>query len=98
MTFEELKQEFIDKGFRVDGDSFMHEFEDCNTVINGVHPKVKFEMTYIYEGWVKDAGDSDSDDGEPIYEFSVLGQNREPVMMICITSFNDFVKLGGWQG
>ena len=98
MTFEELKQEFIDRGFQVDGDSFVCETEDLNTTINGVHPKQRFEMTYIYEGWVKDAGDSDSDDGEPIYEFNVLGQNKEPVTIICIGSFNDFVKLVGWRG
>lgn len=93
MTFEELKKEFIEQGFRIEGDNFIHEFEDPNTTINGIHPKQRFEMTYIYEGWMKDSGDSDSDDGEPLYEFAVLGQNKEPAFMICIGSFEDFTKL-----
>ena len=91
MTFEELKKEFIEQGFQVDGDSFVHEFEDPNTTINGVHPKKRFEMVYIYEGCMLDS--DDSDEGEPLYEFAVLGQNREPAFMICIGNFEDFTKL-----
>jgi hypothetical protein len=53
----------------------------------------RFEMTYVCEGWVKDAGDSD--DGEPIYQFDVLGQNREPVVTICFGSFEEFTRLVG---
>lgn len=95
MTFEELKQEFIDKGFHIDGDSFVNEFEDPNTVINGVHPKRRFEMTYVCEGCIRSVNeDSDSDcDEEPIYQFDVLGQNKEPVVTLCIGSFEDFTKL-----
>lgn len=95
MTFEELKQEFIDKGFHIDGDSFVSEFEDPHTVINGVHPKKRFEMTYICDGSIRTVGeDSDSDyDEEPIYEFDVLGQNKEPVVTLCIRNFEDFTKL-----
>ena len=91
MTLEELKKEFTDQGFHIDGDSFVHEFEDPNTVINGVHPKKRFEMTYVCEGWMRDAGDSD--DGEPIYQFDVLGQDREPVVTICFGSFEEFTRL-----
>ena len=95
MTFEELKQEFIDKGFKIEGNSFVSEFEDPHTVINGVHPKRRFEMTYIYEGSISTVtDDSDSDcDEEPIYEFDILGQNKEPAVTICIGSFEDFTKL-----
>lgn len=93
MTLEELKKEFTDQGFHIDGDSFVHEFEDPNTIINGQHPMKRFEMTYVCEGWVKDAGDSD--DGEPIYQFDVLGQNREPVVTICFGSFEEFTRLVG---
>ena len=93
MTLEELKKEFTDKGFHIDGDSFVHEFPDPNTVINGRHPMKRFEMTYVCEGWVRDAGDSD--DGEPIYQFDVLGQNREPVVTICFGSFEEFTRLVG---
>ena len=93
MTLEELKKEFTDQGFHIDGDSFVHEFEDPNTIINGQHPMKRFEMTYVCEGWMKDAGDSD--DGEPIYQFDVLGQNREPVVTICFGSFEEFTRLVG---
>lgn len=93
MTLEELKKEFTDQGFHIDGDSFVHEFEDPNTIINGQHPMKRFEMTYVCEGWVKDAGDSD--DGEPIYQFDVLGQNREPVVTVCFGSFEEFTRLVG---
>ena len=93
MTLEELKKEFTDQGFHIDGDSFIHEFEDPNTIINGQHPMKRFEMTYVCEGWVKDAGDSD--DGEPIYQFDVLGQNGEPVVTVCFGSFEEFTRLVG---
>lgn len=93
MTYEELKKEFIEQGFRIEGDNFIHEFEDPNTIINGVHPKKRFEMVYIYEGCVVDSDDSDED--ESLYEFNVLGPNKETVFTICIGSFNDFVKLVG---
>jgi len=93
MTLEELKKEFTDQGFHIDGDSFVHEFPDPNTVINGQHPMKRFEMTYVCEGWMRDAGDSD--DGEPIYQFDVLGQNREPVVTICFGSFEEFTRLVG---
>ena len=95
MTLEELKKQFKDQGFRIEGNSFIHEFEDPNTIINGVHPKKRFEMEYIGEGTIRDAGDSDSDSGESIYQFDVLGQNREPVVTICIEDFEDFTRLVG---
>ena len=95
MTFEELKKEFKDNGFQIDGNSFVHEFEDPNTIINGVHPKQRFEMTYVCEGSIRTVtDDSDSDvDEEPIYQFDVLGQNREPVVTICFGSFEEFTRL-----
>ena len=96
MTFEELKKEFKTQGFRIDGNSFVHEFEDPNTIINGVHPKKRFEMEYVYEGSIRtvtDDSDSDSDDSEPIYQFDVLGNGRQPTVTICISSFEDFTKL-----
>lgn len=98
MTLEELKKEFKDQGFKIDGDSFTIEFPDPNTVINGQHPIKRFEMTYICEGWISDVGDSDSDTGEPLYQFDVLGPNREPVVTICIETFEDFTKLIRWKG
>lgn len=97
MTFEELKKEFKEQGFRIEGDNFIHEFEDPNTIINGRHPKQRFEMTYICEGSIRtatDDSDSDSDTDEyPIYEFDVLGQNREPVLTLCFGSFEGFKRL-----
>ena len=95
MTLEELKKEFKDQGFRIEGDNFIHEFEDPHTVINGVHPKKRFEMAYVCEGSIRTAtDDSDSDADEyPIYEFDVLGQNREPVLTICFSCFEEFTKL-----
>ena len=97
MTLEELKKEFKDQGFQIDGDSFVHEFEDPNTVINGVHPRKRFEMTYICEGSIRTVTeDSDSDcDEEPIYEFDILGQGKTPVFTICIKNFEDFTVLVG---
>lgn len=93
MTLEELKTEFKIQGFKIEGNSFIHEFEDLNTIINGIHPKKRFEMEYVCEGCMRDAGDSD--DGEPIYQFDVLGQNREPVVTICFGSFEEFKRLVG---
>ena len=68
MTLEELKKEFKTQGFRIDGNLFVHEFEDLNTIINGIHPKKRFEMEYICEGSIRSVtDDSDSDDNfEPI--------------------------------
>lgn len=91
MTLEELKKEFKAQGFKIDGDNFVHEFEDPNTTINGQHPKKRFEMTLICEGSIKDAGDSE--EGEPLYEFDVLGPGREPVVTICFGSFEEFTRL-----
>ena len=94
MTFEELKKEFKTQGFRIDGNSFVHEFEDPNTIINGVHPKKRFEMEYVCEGSIGTVNDtSDDDDSEPIYQFDVLGNGRQPAVTICISSFEDFTKL-----
>ena len=95
MTLEELKKEFKDQGFRIEGDNFIHEFEDPHTVINGVHPKKRFEMAYVCEGSIRTTTDDfDLDTDEyPIYEFDVLGQNREPVLTICFSCFDEFKKL-----
>ena len=94
MTLEELKKEFKNNGFKIDGDKFVHEVEDPHTVINGVHPKKRLEMVYVCEGSIRTVGeDSDSDDGEPLYQFDIIGQNKEPVLTICITCFDDFTRL-----
>lgn len=90
MTFEELKQEFIDNGFQVEGDSFVHEFEDPHTSINGIHPKKRFEMTYTGEGSMCTEGDSDE---EILYQFDILGPGRAIAYSICIRDFNDFQSL-----
>ena len=96
MRLEELKKEFTTRGFRIEGNSFIYEFEDPNTIINGVHPKKRFEMEYVCEGSIRtvtDDSDSDSDDSGPIYQFDVLGNGRQPAVTICISSFEDFTKL-----
>ena len=95
MRLEELKKEFTTQGFRIDGNSFVHEFEDPNTIINGVHPKKRFEMEYVCEGSIRTVtDDSNSDDNsEPIYQFDVLGKGKQPVFTICISSFEDFTRL-----
>lgn len=93
MTLEELKQEFKDQGFRIEGDNFIHEFEDPHTVINGVHPKKRFEMTYVCEGSIRTVGEDSDSDEEPLYEFDILGQGRQPVVTICISNFDDFKNL-----
>ena len=97
MTFDELKKEFKDNGFQIVGDSFVHEFEDPNTVINGVHPRKRFEMTYVCAGSIKTVtDDSDSDyDEEQIYQFDILGSGRKPVVTICVSNFKDFTVLAG---
>ena len=65
------------------------------TIINGVHPKKRFEMEYVCEGSIRSVtDDSDSDDNsEPIYQFDVLGKGKQPVVTICISSFEDFTIL-----
>ena len=93
MTLEELKKEFTDQGFRIEGDSFIHEFEDPNTIINGVHPKKRFEMVYVCEGSIRTVCDDSDSDEEPLYEFDILGHGRQPVVTICISNFDDFTKL-----
>lgn len=95
MTLEILKKEFTTQGFRIDGNSFVYEFEDPNTIINGVHPKKRFEMEYVCEGSIRTVtDDSDSDDNsEPIYQFDVLGKGRQLAFTICISSFEDFTRL-----
>ena len=95
MTLEELKKEFKTQGFRIDGNSFVHEFEDPNTIINGIHPKKRFEMEYVCEGSIRTVtDDSNSDDNsEPIYQFDVLGKGKQLAFTICISSFEDFTKL-----
>lgn len=93
MTLEELKKEFTDQGFRIEGDSFIHEFEDPHTIINGVHPKKRFEMVYVCEGSIRTTGDDSDSDEELLYEFDILGQGRQPVVTICISNFDDFTKL-----
>lgn len=95
MTLEELKEEFKEQGFRIEGNSFIQEFEDHNMVVNGRHPVRRFEMTYICEGSIRTVtDDSDSDVyEEPLYQFDVIGQNKEPAFTICITCFDDFTKL-----
>lgn len=94
MTLEELKKEFTTQGFRIEGNSFIHEFEDPNTIINGIHPKKRFEMEYVCEGSIRTVtDDSDSDDSEPIYQFDVLGNGRQPAVTICISNFEDFTTL-----
>lgn len=92
MTLEELKKEFKEKGFRFEGDDFIREFEDPNTIINGRHPMRRFEMTYLGEGSIRNVSDdSDSDvDEYPIYEFDILGPGREPAFSICISNYEDF--------
>ena len=89
MTLEELKKEFTTRGFKIEGNSFIHEFEDPNTIINGIHPKKRFEMEYVCEGSIRTV----TDDSETIYQFDVLGNGRQPVVTICISSFEDFTKL-----
>ena len=95
MRFEELKKEFTTQGFRIDGNSFIHEFEDPNTIINGIHPKKRFEMEYVCEGSIRTVtDDSNSDDNsEPIYQFDVLGKGKQLAFTICISSFEDFTIL-----
>ena len=95
MILEELKKEFKTQGFRIDGNSFVYEFEDPNTIINGVHPKKRFEMEYVCEGSIRSVtDDSDYDDNsEPIYQFDILGKGKQPVVTICISSFEDFTRL-----
>lgn len=95
MTFEELKQEFEDNGFQIEGNSFVHVFEDPHTSINGMHPKKRFEMVYAGEGsvWtVTDDSDSDMDE-ETLYQFDILGPDKKVTLSICITSFEDFKSL-----
>ena len=96
MRLEELKKEFTTRGFKIEGNSFIHEFEDSNTIINGIHPKKRFEMEYVCEGSIRtvtDDSDSDSDDSQPIYQFDVLGNGRQSAVTICISSFEDFTRL-----
>ena len=93
MTLEELKKEFTDQGFKIEGDSFIQEFDDPHTVINGFHPKKRFEMVYVCEGSIRTVSEDSDSDEEPIYEFDRLGWGRQPVVTICISNFDDFTKL-----
>ena len=93
MTFEELKKEFQQQGFRIEGDNFIHEYEDPGTIINGRHPIKRFEMVYVCEGSIRTVTDDSDIDEYPIYEFDVLGPGREPAFTICFGSFDEFTRL-----
>lgn len=97
MTFEELKQQFIDNGFQVNGNSFVLDRVSYSTmIINGVpHQQPqhhKFEMEYVFEGSIGNPGDSDT---EPLYQFDILDENRNSVFTILIEDFDSFTKLVG---
>ena len=95
MTLEELKKEFKKQGFRIDGNSFVHVFEDPNTILNGIHPKKRFEMEYVCEGSIRTVTDDSNmyDNSEPIYQFDVLGKGRQLAFTMCISSFEVFTRL-----
>ena len=52
-------------------------------------------MEYVCEGSIRSVTDDleGDDDSEPIYQFDVLGNGRQPVVTICISSFEDFTTL-----
>lgn len=97
MSFEELKQQFIDNGFQVNGNSFiLNQVSYSTMIINGVpHQQSqhhKFEMEYVFEGSICDVGDSEA---EPLYQFDVLDDNGNKVIGILIDDFDSFTKLVG---
>lgn len=97
-TFETLKEEFIKRGFKVDGDTFIHETVTYNTMnINGrviQQPQRNiFKLAYIGEGTIADA--ETHENSYPIWEFDVIGEGDEPVVTICINEFDDIDKLLG---
>lgn len=97
MSFEELKQQFIDNGFQVNGNSFiLNQVSYSTMIINGVpHQQPqhhKFKMEYVFEGSICDAGDSET---EPLYQFDVLDDNGNKVLGILIDDFDSFTKLVG---
>lgn len=97
MTFEELKKEFIDNGFQVNGNLFTLDQVSYSTmIINGVphqQPQYhKFEMEYVFEGSIGDVGSSET---KPLYQFDILDDNKNKVMGILIDDFDSFTKLVG---
>lgn len=98
MTFEDLKKEFEQNGFKIDGDSFVHERTEYSTI--NVNRQVykqphatRFEMKYLGECTICNAGESDGSDIEVLYEFDVVGQGGEPAYSICVRDFEDFTKM-----
>lgn len=101
MSFEELKKQFEDKGFKIDGDTFsLERVNGYSTVVNNGQvrkiPNVsKFEMKYIGDGYiVNDDGDSD-EESEQLYSFDIYGNNGELSATICIRDYDDFTVFVG---
>ena len=97
MSFEELKQQFIDNRFQVNGNLFILDQVNYSTmIINGVpHQQPqhhKFEMEYVSEGSICNVGDSET---EPLYQFDILDDNGNKVLGILIEDFDSFMKLVG---
>lgn len=97
MSFEELKEEFKNNGFQIDGDSFVFEKVEYNTInVNGQvykQPhKTRFELKYICEGCIKDVTDESDCNETPIYEFDIMDGN-EPVLTVCIENLEDLQLL-----
>lgn len=95
MTFEEIRQQFIDNGFQVNGNTFVHERVEYSTInINGqIHQqphRVRFVMNYAGDGCVYDNEESD---GYVIHQFDILGNNNEIAFSIGIENFDDFTKI-----
>lgn len=94
-AFETLKEEFINNGFIIEDDMFIFEKVSYNTVsVNGraykQPQKSIFKMKYISEGSMTDL---DSSESSPIYQFDVLNNNDEPVVTVCISTFEDLSAL-----
>ena len=91
MSFEELKQQFIDNGFQVNGNSFiLNQVSYSTMIINGVpHQQSqhhKFEMEYVFEGSICDVGDSEA---EPLYQFDVVSKLIKIIKFIHIYHKNN---------
>lgn len=91
MTFEELKSQFEEHGYRIEGNDFILEKVDYSTVmINGMiqrqpHKSV-FKMRYVSECGMNSM---DSDDSETLFQFDVLDADDETVVSICVHEFKD---------
>lgn len=101
MTFLELKEQFVEHGFKVeDEDRFVLEKVSYSTInINGKVTKQphKSRLEVVYGGVcvVSDEDDSDFSNGDRSHVLDIIGDGGLPALTVCIDDFKDIEEILG---